>query len=200
MKLYHAARSRSCRVRWLLEELGLAYELIELELTKEALGAPGYRAISPLGKVPTFIDGDITLHESIAIIEWVLDRYGDGRLRPAAGSAAEAAMLEFLHYGESTLILPVVITVGQFRRPREQRSKALIEQMKADYHDYLRLAELALASGHDYLAGEFSAADISVGYAMALADVFRMNAGISDTMAEYFQRLGQRPAYQKAFG
>lgn len=200
MKLYHAAKSRSCRVRWLLEELGLQYDLVELELTKEALGTPEYRAVSPLGKVPTFIDGDVTLHESLAIMEWVLERYGEGRLRPDAGSHAWATMLEFMHYGESTLILPVVITVGQFRRPREQRSKALIAQMKADYHDYLRLAALTLAPGRDYLADEFSAADISVGYTMALADVFRMNEGIDETVAAYFARLQQRPAWQRAFG
>lgn len=199
MKLYHCAQSRSCRVRWLLEELGLEYDLVELPLTKEALGAPEYRAISPLGKVPTFVDGDITLHESLAIMDWVLDAHGGGRLRPEAGTAAYAAMLEYLNYGESTLILPVVITVGQFRRPREERSKALIAQMKSDYHDYLRLAELALESGEDYLAGEFSAADISVGYTMSLADVFRMNDGISDRVAAYFARLQSRPAYQRAF-
>ena len=88
--LYHSPRTRSVRVLWLLEELGLPYELHTLAFSPDSLKGADYLKINPLGKVPTITDGALTMFESGAIVEYLLERYGDGRLAPKVGTPARA--------------------------------------------------------------------------------------------------------------
>src|SRR5262249_41812120 len=102
--LYYAPRTRAVRIRWLLEELGLPYEL-----RRVPFAAPQnvFTQATPLGKFPVIEDGDVTIGESGAILEYVLERYGDGRLAPAIGSSLRGPFLQWVHFAESTAFPPL---------------------------------------------------------------------------------------------
>jgi glutathione S-transferase len=102
--LYHSPRTRSLRVLWLLEELGVPYELRSMTFTPDVLQSADYLRLSPLGKVPALEDGDVRLFESGAIVEYLVERYDDGRLAPAIGTPARAAYLQWIHFAEGTAI------------------------------------------------------------------------------------------------
>ena len=109
IKLYFAPRTRSLRILWLLEELGLPYELkrIEFERTSDRF----FVQKTPTGKLPTLEDGDVLMCESGAIVQHLLERYGEGRLAPAPGAPERARFLQWLHFAESTAFPPLGITV-----------------------------------------------------------------------------------------
>ena len=98
MKLYYAANTRAIRIAWLFEELGMDYEIVPFKLGDKSMREPDYLAVNPNGRVPTIVDGDVTIHESGAIVEYVLARYGNGRLIPAQDSPEFAEYLQWLHY------------------------------------------------------------------------------------------------------
>jgi glutathione S-transferase len=103
--LYYAPRTRAVRIRWLLEELELPYELRRVAFVSPSSGF--FVQTTPTRKLPAIEDGDVTVGESGAIIEYVLERYGDGRLAPPVGSPARAPYLQWLHFAEGTLSVPL---------------------------------------------------------------------------------------------
>ena len=108
--VHHLNNSRSQRVLWLLEELGLPYEIVRYQRDPKTMLAPKeLRAIHPLGKSPILVDGDATLAESGAIVEYLLERYGNGRLKPAAGSQDWIRYTYFLHYAEGSAMPPLLL-------------------------------------------------------------------------------------------
>ncbi|HHQ13901.1 MAG TPA: hypothetical protein ENK16_02635 [Chromatiales bacterium] len=113
MKVYHCSKSRSVRVIWMLEELGLEYELETMPFGPEGLQSADYLAINPFGKVPVLVDGALTMSESVAIIQYLLDRYADGRLQPDPDSPEYGRFLQWLHFGESTMMGPVA-TIARY--------------------------------------------------------------------------------------
>ena len=100
LTLYYAPRTRAVRVRWLLEELGVPHELRRVPFVPPTGGF--FSQATPLGKFPVLVDGDVTIFESGAIVEYVLERYGQGRLAPAAGSPLRGPFLQWLHFAEAT--------------------------------------------------------------------------------------------------
>ena len=105
MKLYHSPRTRSVRIYWLLEELGVPYELEVVDFTLPVSPPRPFAQRSPFGKFPAFVDGDVAMFESGAILEYVLERYGKGRLAPAPGTPQRAAFLQWVHFAEATAFL-----------------------------------------------------------------------------------------------
>ena len=199
MKIYHAPNTRSVRIVWLFEELGLPYEIERFELGHPAMRSPEYRRIHPMGRVPALQDGDVTLYESGAIVEYVLARYGQGRLVPAVASAEFPAYLQWLHYAEGMLMPQVNVIVVETRvLPPEKRNPENLARATKLLTRMLEAVDAALA-GREYLAGEFSGADIMTGHACVVSA--RLGADISDkpNVAAYVQRLMARPALQKAF-
>ncbi|HWS74756.1 MAG TPA: glutathione S-transferase, partial [Quisquiliibacterium sp.] len=123
MKIYHAPNSRSIRIVWLFEELGLPYELEKFSLGASEMRSPEYRRVHPMGRVPALQDGDVTLLESGAIVEYVLARYGNGRMAPPVSSPDFPAYLQWLHYAEGMLMPQVnVIVVETMFLPPEKRN------------------------------------------------------------------------------
>ncbi len=199
MKLYHSPQTRSVRVLWLLEELSVPYELVQFDFTPENLKKPEYLRISPLGKVPAIQDGDLTMFESGAIVEYILEKYGNGRLAPAAGTPARALFLQWIHFAEATATPPLTDMVQHtMMKPEAERIPAVV----ADAHNravaILGVVEQALA-GKQYLLGtEFSAADIMMGYTMLLMKWFGLLSDAYPNIVAYLARLEGRPALQKA--
>jgi glutathione S-transferase len=195
ISLYHAPFSRSVRVLWLLEELGTPYQL--RTLPPIAATTP-FSQLTPTGKVPTIEDGDLVMFESIAIMEYILERYGNGQLAPARASREWGCFLQWLHYSESTAFPPLgYLARHSFALPPAERIAKSVEENRALAAMVLAVPERALV-GSDYLLGEeFSAADIAMGYTVGTA----MLLGILDdspNLTAYLSRLAARPAFQRA--
>ena len=197
--LYHSPRTRSLRVLWLLEELGLPYELRTLSFSAEVLKGPEYAKVNPLGKVPSITDGELTMFESGAIVEYLVERYGNGRLAPKPGTPARGAYLQWIHFAESTCMPPVSdLAQHTIFKPEAERIPALIPDAHARIAAWLGVLESAL-TGTPYLLGsEISAADVMMGYALLLTKWFGILGEQYPNLNTYLARLEARPALQKA--
>jgi len=198
MKVHHIPNTRSVRVVWLLEELGLPYDVQKYELKPASLRTEAYTKIHPMNRVPSIEDGDVTMFESGAIIQYILAKYGDGRLAPAPDSDKFHKYLQWFHYCEGMLMPPVnAIVVQTVLLPEERRSEVALAQATKLLGRMLTAVEQEL-SGQDYLAGAFTAADIMSGQACIVSH--RLGADVSDkpNVQAYIARLKARPALQRA--
>jgi glutathione S-transferase len=198
MKIYHAANARSCRARWLLEELGLAYETVELPFTDRR--TPEYLAKNPNGALPTLEDGDVVLFESGAICEYLLERYGAGRLQPSTEAPERPAYLQWFHWAEATAMPPIADLVQHsFLRPEERRIAAIVPDAIERIQRCLAIIESTLAT-RPYIVGDtFTAADIMLGYTVYLTQLLGQLGEGHPTVSAYLARLAERPGYQAAF-
>jgi glutathione S-transferase len=194
--LYHAPGTRSLRILWLLEELGLPYAVEHVAFTVPVLP---FSQTSPFGKLPAIRDGGLTMIESGAILEYILERYGGGRLAPAPGSAERGTFLQWVHFAEGTAMPPFGDLVRQLVFKSEaERIPAVVADARARAARVLAVIEQAL-TGKDYLLGtEFSAADIMMGYALLSARVYGMLTDEHPNALRYMARLEERPAFRKA--
>ena len=199
MKLDYARNSRAVRVAWLLEELDLGYEIESFELGSPDMRSDTYRALHPMGRVPTLVDGDITLFESGAIIQYLLAKYGNGRFIPDLNSDAFAAYLQWFHYAEGMIMPPMnTIVVETILLPPERRNEVNVKRATKLLGQMLTSVEQQL-SGKTFLLGEhLSAADFMTGHAVIMAK--RLGADFSDkpNLQQYNEHLSQRPAFQTA--
>ena len=200
IKLYHASKTRSVRVLWLLEELGVRYELALIPFTQDALKSAAFLRVNPCGSLPAIEDGDVAMFESGAIVEYVLERYGNGRLAPPVGSPARARYLQWLHFGEASLLPPLGdIAQHAMFRPEAERIPAMVVDGRRRAVAKLDVLEPALA-GTAYLCGEeLTAADVMVGYGVAIAALLGVVGDQHPNLRAYLARLETRPAFQKAF-
>lgn len=199
IRLYHSPRSRSARVYWLLEELGLPFEIEAVTFTPESLKSPEYLQVHPLGRVPAIRDGDLTMFESGAIVEYILEKYGQGRLAPPPGTAEKGRFLQWLHFSEATTLPPLAdIAQHTLFKPEAERLPSVIEDAQRRVNEVLGVFESALEEKPYLLGEEFSAADIMVGYALTLVKWFGLLTESHPNTVDYLQRLEERPAYKKA--
>jgi glutathione S-transferase len=196
--LFHSPRTRSLRVLWLLEELGIPYELRTLPFTAESLKSPEYLRVNPLGKVPAIQDGEAQMFESGAIVEYLVEKYGNGRLAPAPGTPARALYLQWIHFAEGTAMPPISeLAQHTMFKPEAERIPALVPDAQARIQNWLTTVESALA-GRDHLCGgDFTAADVMLGYSLLLTKWFGL-LGDRPNLTAYLARLEARPALQKA--
>ena len=200
IKLYHASKTRSVRVLWLLEELGVRYELALIPFTQDALKSAAFLRVNPCGSLPAIEDGEVAMFESGAIVEYVLERYGNGRLAPPLGSPVRARYLQWLHFGEASLLPPLGdIAQHAMFRPEAERIPAMVVDGRRRAVAKLDVLERALA-GSAYLCGEeLTAADVMVGYGVAIAALLGVVGDQHPNLRAYLARLETRPAFQKAF-
>lgn len=189
---------RGFRVVWLLEEMGLAYRLRDVDLIKGVENDPEFLAINPGGFIPALQDGDTVMVESIAIMEYLLARHGPSPLAPAPADPAFPAYQQFLHLGEAGLAASAFFVLGARKLgPESDRESFSARQAQHVFDSRLRLVTRRLAEA-PYMAGEaFTAADISVAYALQLG---RLGADleIGEAAEDYVQRLKTRPGFQRA--
>lgn len=196
--LYHCMSARSFRPLWMLEELGLAYELKMLPFPPRAL-AREYLEVNPLGTVPAFLDGELLMTESAAICEYLARRHGPTPLNVEADEPDFGAWLNWLHFGEATLTFPqtLLLRYGRFE-PQERRQPQVVEDYTRWFLGRLRGVDAALQRGEYLCAGRFTAADISVGYALMLADYQGLEPQFPPAVRDYWQRLQDRAGFQRA--
>ncbi len=200
MKIYHAPNTRSVRIVWLFEELGLPYELETYKLGDPSMRAPDYLKVHPMGRVPVLLDEDVKIFESGAIIQYVLTKYGNGKFAPESSSPDFATYLQWFHYAEGMIMPQVnIIVVESILLPEDRRNKVNLERATKLLSRMLIAVEQGLEE-RDFLAGDFSGADMMTGHACVVSA--RLGADISDkpNVAAYTKRLEARPALQTAFG
>jgi glutathione S-transferase/3-isopropylmalate dehydratase len=189
---------RGFRVVWLLEEMALPYRLRGVDLLAGVENDPEFLAINPAGFIPAIRDGDVTMVESIAIMEYLVARYGPTPLAPAPQDAAFPAYQQFLHLGEAGLSAAIYFVSGARNiAPESERKNWSARQAMSVFTSRLTLVTRQLERAL-YMAGDrFTAADISVGYALEMA---RKNAGVDLGPVEqaYMARLRERGGYQRA--
>jgi len=201
MRLHHVPGSRSCRVLWLLEELGgIDYEVETYRLGDPRLRAPEYRALNPGGKVPTLEEGGVAFHESGAIVQYLLERHGRGRLEPAVGSPARGPFLQWMHWSEASLMPPLgQINAHKFVLREADRIPAALALARRQFARVVEQLDRALV-GVDYLVeGRFTAADLMAGYGIALAGLVGERPPGAPAVRDWFERLSRRPAFERAF-
>lgn len=198
LTLYHCASARSFRPLWALEELGIPYDLKMLPFPPRFLKRE-YLELNPLGTIPLLIDGDTRMTESAAICEYVVSKYGPSPLAVGVDEPAYGAYLNWLHFGEATLTFPQTIVLRYSQLEPDERK---IPQAAADYARWF-LARLrgidAVVSKTDTLcAGRFTAADISVGYALMLAESLGLHEQFPAAVNTYWKRLQDRDGFRRA--
>lgn len=190
--------SRSMRVVWVLEEMGLPYEVRQVDMLAPQRD-PAFLAVNPADYLPAIQDGDVAMVESIAIMEYLMARYGPTPLAPSAQDPTFPAYQQFLHMGEAglaTLMMPII--VSRFMAPEAERDNWGAGWCRKVLQKRLNLVSQRLVQS-PYLAGDaFTAADISVTYALELG---QRAAGLtlSDAEQSYLARTTARDAYKRAF-
>lgn len=198
MKIYYAPNSRAVRIVWLFEELGLPYELVRFSFGDPAMRSPDFTKISPVGRVPALEDGETVVFESGAILQYVLARYADGRLSPSVDSPEFANYLQWLHFAEGMIMPPLnAIAVETLFLKPEQRNETNVIRASKLLSRMLGAVDNAL-NGRDYLAGDFSGADIMTGHSCVFAAHFGADLSDKPNVEAYIERLKARPALQRA--
>ena len=202
LKIHHLVLSRSERIVWLAEELGIPYTLVRHLRDPQTFRAPdSLRAVTPLAKAPVIEDGGVVVEESSVICDYLLDRHGNGRLRPAAGSAARLKYDYWMACAESTLMYPVLIDLLSVLTQSD--APGLQAFALGEYQTMLGHVERSLGDGEFLVDNTFSAADVMVYYTLALgagtAIPFPTHAPLADfpKIRAYMARIEQRPAWQR---
>ena len=209
--VHHLNNSRSQRVLWLLEELGVPYEVKRYERdAKTMLAPPALLAIHPLGKSPVIVDGTVTVAESGAVVEYLMDRYGAGRLIPAAGTPERLAYTYWLHYAEGSAMPPLLLKLvfdrvanapapwpisAIARRIAGTVQNSFIGPQLKRHLDYME----AQLTAHPWFAGnEFTAADVQMSFPLEAA---KSRAGLNASRPRlwgFLERIHAREAYKRA--
>ena len=198
LKVHFVAGTRSGRVVWLLEELGLEYEVNIMPFTKEGLKSPEHRSRHALGRVPVLEDGDISIFESGAIIDYVLERHKNGGLKPNSDAPEFPFYLQWYHYCEGMVMPPMnQIVVQTILLPPDRRDEVVLNQAKNLLTKSLAPVNENLAD-QDYLIGDFSAADLMLGHSCFMANRLGCVSEEMQNIKDYVARIANRPAFKKA--
>ena len=198
LKVHFVAGTRAGRVVWLLEELGLEYEVNIMPFTKEGLKSPEHRSRHALGRVPVLEDGEISIFESGAIIDYVLERHKNGGLKPSSDSYEFPFYLQWYHYCEGMVMPPMnQIVVQTILLPPDRRDETVLNQAKNLLTKSLAPVNENLAD-KDFLIGDFSGADLMLGHSCFMANRLGCINDEMQNIKDYVARINARPAFQKA--
>jgi glutathione S-transferase len=211
LTVHHLNNSRSHRVLWLLEELGVPYEIRRYERDpKTMLAPPELRAIHPLGKSPVITDDGLTIAESGAVIEYLVERYGQGRFAPVIGTPERLRYTYWLHYAEGSAMPPLLLKLVALRiasapmpffaKPIARKIASTLESSFVDPQIKLHLGYInnALTPTGWFVGHEFSAADVQMSFPLEAATA--RGGVVSDiaSIKDFLERIHARPAYQRA--
>jgi glutathione S-transferase len=196
--LYHCHAARSFRPLWMLEELGLAYELKMLPFPPRVF-AKEYLALNPLGTIPLMIDGETRMTESSGICHYLGTKYGSTPLIVGVDEPAYGAFLNWMYFSDATLTFPQTLVLRYSQLEPEERRNP---QVAGDYAKWflgrLRAVEAATGKAETLCADRFTAADIVIGYALRLAENIGLSKDFEPNVAAYWQRLQARDGYNRA--
>lgn len=209
--VHHLNHSRSQRILWLLEELGLDYEIQRYERDRKTMLAPAsLRAVHPLGKSPVITDGDLVIAESGAIVDYLINRYGAGRLAPAADTPDRLRYTYWLHYAEGSAMSPLLLKLvfdkiekapmPFFAKPI---AKAISGKAKSGFitpqiRQHLDYLEGELGKSPWFAGADFSGADIQLSFPLEAAAARGGLAASWPRLMDFLKRIHARPAYQRA--
>lgn len=198
IELYHCADARSFRALWALEELRVPYTLRLLPFPPR-VREPSYLDANPLGTIPLLIDGETRMTESAAIVQYLAVKRGPTPLAVAPDEPGYGEWLNWLHFGEATLTFPQTLVLRyRMLEPPERRLPQAADDYAQWFHSRLRHVERALAEQEWLVADRFTAADISVGYALLLAKSLKIDNGFPPAVAAYWERLKRRDGFARA--
>jgi glutathione S-transferase len=198
MKLYYAPQTRAGRPRWLLEEIGVPYELVRIDLSKGEHKKPEHLKIHPHGAVPALVDGDLALFESSAICMYLADKFPEKRLAPPVGTPARGLYYQWMVYTMATLEPPLMqVFMNTVMLPEKERSSAAAEKGRVQFAEVARVLEQVLAGRAFMLGEQFSAADVMIGSTLAWGAMMGLVKG-HPQIDSYVKRLSERPALQRA--
>jgi glutathione S-transferase len=196
--LYHCEGARSFRPLWMLEEMGLDYELKMLPFPPRMF-AKEYLAINPLGTIPFMIDGDTTMTESTGICHYLGTRYGPTPLVVGVDEPAYGAYLNWMFFSDATLTFPQTLVLRySVLEPAERRQSQVVEDYTKWFLGRLRAVETATGNGDWLCAGRFTAADVVIGYALRLANQLGLSKEFGPNVAAYWERIQGREVFQRA--
>jgi glutathione S-transferase len=197
MKVYFAPQSRAVRTVWLLEEIGLSYELEKFQLGQKEMRAPDYMAINPNGRVPTLVDVNVTITESTAIAQYLAAKYAPD-LAPGPKNENFSNYLQWLHYAEGMIMPPINnYVVETILLPPERRNDEIAKRALKLLNRTLSAVEKHMV-GRKFLAEYFTIADTITGHAIIMARRFDADFSILPNLSTYADRLEARPAFQLA--
>ncbi len=204
LKLWHCVGSRSIRPLWTLLEMGLDFELETMQFPPRFVH-PGYTELNPIGTVPYFTDSSdpdnlVSMTESTGISQYLVDKYGPTDLAVMPSEPAYGEYLNWLHRSDATLTFPQTLVLRYtVLEPEATRLPKVAEDYTKWFFSRLRSVELALSDGREFLcADRFTLADISVGFALHFADLLSLKGGFKSHTLAYYERLKQRPSFQKS--
>ncbi|MEM6713269.1 MAG: glutathione S-transferase family protein [Pseudomonadota bacterium] len=198
LTLFHTPGTRSVRARWLMEEMGVAYDLKTLAYDGAYFASDEFRKINPMGKVPAMYDGETLINESIAIMQYVMARFGPTDLNVPADDPEFATYLQWLQMGESGVSGYIAVSFGHASGEEPYKvTEAFDAYCRYQLEKALGMLEERLSNREYILDRGFSAADISMGYALMFAAACT-GATFSPLVTDYFGRLMARPAMRRA--
>ncbi|HEX4295934.1 MAG TPA: glutathione S-transferase [Rhizomicrobium sp.] len=193
LKVHHLNNSRSQRILWLLEEIGAPYEIVHYTRgTPIPLAPPELKDVHPLGKSPVITDGDKTIAESGAIVEYLIDTYGKGRFKPKAGSDDYWKYVEWMHYAEGSAMLPLLLAL--YTAMLGDASAALKPRVDSEIANNLSYMENALGARDFFVGQELTGADVQLLFVLEAAGA-RLDP--YSGLVKYRARMQARPAYQR---
>lgn len=198
MKLYHCRDARSFRPLWAMEEMAIAYELVNLPFPPRVKVA-GYLDINPLGTVPTFIDNNLVMTESVAICQYLAEKYQASHLIVSPKDAEYGEYLNWLYRSDTTFTFPQALILRYERyEPEERRQPQVAQDYRKWLTSRLRSVESQLDNNEYLCADKFTLADICVGYALYLAQLTAIDSHFGPNTKAYLERLKHRDAFQSA--
>jgi glutathione S-transferase len=197
LKLYYVPRTRSSRTRWLMEELGVPYELVRLDPKKGENKTAEYLSINPLGHVPSLVDGDFKLFESSAICLYLAERFPEKKLLAPSGTAERARSYQWLFFAMTELEGSLHLIGTQTHLPVEQRNAKLLEDATKKLQSGVQLLEAELADKPYLMGADFTVADVVMGGVLNWARMLGQLEGLAK-VGEYVERLKSRPAFKRA--
>jgi glutathione S-transferase len=198
--IYHLNMSRSERIIWLMEELGLPYQLEKFQRGADMLAPLSLKQVSPLGKAPAIRDGDLTLIESGAIVEYIINRHGGGRLGVPVSSPDYPRYVQWMHFAEGSAMTQFLMTLllGGFI-PGVDQSQAMVKTFNARTPEMLRYLDNELARSRYFVGKEFTAADLMMNFPFGMLTKFaQYDLSPYPNITAHLARIAARPAYKKA--
>jgi glutathione S-transferase len=197
LKLYYVPQTRATRPRWLLEELGVPYELVRLDPQKGETRTPEYLALNPLGHVPTLVDDELVMTESAAILLYLADKFPEGKLAPAAGTPARAAYYQWILFCMSTLEPPLSLLHAQAKLPDAEKTPAVIATAQERVKTVVATVDKIIRTREHILGEGFSAADVLLASTVGWAKGYGLVESFPYAL-EYVRRCVARPAAKRA--